>query len=139
MMAGYMCSGMAERRATFELFVRKMPPHRAYLVFAGMEQAIADLLNLAFSSEQIEAIRGFPSFANVDPKFFEQLAALRFKGDVWAVPEGTVVFPGETLVRVTAPLPQAQWIETFLLTSLGYPTLRSEEHTSELQSLRHLV
>ena len=51
------------------------------------------------------------------------LGSLRFEGDVWAVPEGTVVFPGETLLRVTAPLPQAQWVETFLLASLSYPTL----------------
>ena len=53
----------------------------------------------------------------------ETLASLRFEGDVWSVPEGTVVFPGETLVRVTAPLPQAQWVETHLLASLAYPTL----------------
>ena len=51
------------------------------------------------------------------------LGSLRFEGEIWAVPEGTIVFPGETLVRVTAPLPQAQWVETFLLASLSYPTL----------------
>ncbi len=100
-----------------------MPPHRAYLVFAGLEQAIGDLLNLAFSAEQIEGLRRFPSFAGIDQEFFARLAKLRFEGDVWAIPEGTVVFPGETLLRVTAPLPQAQWVETFLVTSLMYPTL----------------
>ncbi len=123
MIAGYLASGMAGRRATFELFVRRMPPHRAYLVFTGLEQAIGDLLTLAFSADQIEGIRRFPAFAHADPAFFTMLGSLRFEGEIWAVPEGTIVFPGETLLRVTAPLPQAQWVETFLLASLSYPTL----------------
>ena len=91
---------MAAKRATFELFVRKMPANRAYLVFAGLEQAIGDLLRLAFSPEQIEAIRRWPEFRPIDPAVMDALAAIRFEGDVWAVPEGTVVFPGETLLRV---------------------------------------
>ena len=66
MMAGYYSAGMASQRATFELFVRKMPDHRAYLVFAGLEQAIGDLLKLAFSPEQIESIRRWPEFRHVD-------------------------------------------------------------------------
>lgn len=123
MMAGYLASGMAEKRASFELFVRKLPPNRAYLVFAGLEQAIGDLLRLAFSPEQIEAMRRWPVFRGIDPTILEALARMRFEGDVWAVPEGTVVFPGETLVRVTGPLPQAQWVETYLVASLAYPTL----------------
>ena len=123
MMAGYLASGKAEKLATFELFVRRMPPHRAYLVFAGLEQAIGDLLTLAFSADQIDGIRHFPAFALADPAFFSMLGSLRFEGDIWAIPEGTIVFPGETLLRVTAPLPQAQWVETFLLASLSYPTL----------------
>lgn len=123
MMAGYYTTGMASQRATFELFVRKMPDHRAFMVFAGLEQAIGDLLALAFSSEQIDSIRCWPEFRHIDGKVMDTLASLRFEGDVWSVPEGTVVFPGETLVRVTAPLPQAQWVETHLLASLAYPTL----------------
>jgi len=123
MMAGYHASGMADRRATFELFVRKMPDHRAYLVFAGLEQAIGDLLRLAFSPEQIDAIRRWPMFSGLDRSVIEALASSRFEGDVWSVSEGTVVFPGETLVRVTAPLAQAQWVETHLLASLSYPTM----------------
>ncbi|APW61004.1 nicotinate phosphoribosyltransferase [Paludisphaera borealis] len=123
MMAGYHASGMAGEPATFEIFVRRMPPNRSYLVFAGLEQAVGDLMRLAFSAEQIEAIRAWPAFRERPASFFEMLRELRFKGDVWAAPEGTVVFPGETLVRVSAPLLQAQWVETFLLASLGYPTL----------------
>ena len=111
------------RRRRFELFVRKMPPGRAFLVFAGLEQAIGDLLALAFDPDQIAEIRQWPAFRGVAAEVMDKVAATRFEGDVYAVPEGTVVFPGETLLRVVAPLPQAQWVETHLLASLAYPTL----------------
>ncbi|OJW16379.1 MAG: nicotinate phosphoribosyltransferase [Planctomycetales bacterium 71-10] len=123
MMAGYLAEGMGSKSATFEVFVRRLPPDRSFLVFAGLEQAAHDLARLAFSNEQVEALRRWPAFKGMPPTFFEELRRFRFQGDVFAVPEGTVAFPGETLVRVTAPLPQAQWVETFLLASLGYPTL----------------
>jgi nicotinate phosphoribosyltransferase len=123
MMAGYHAAGMAGKEASFELFVRRLPKHRAYLVFGGLEQALGDLLDLAFSPDQVDEIRRFPAFAGTDPEFFTWLGSLRFQGDVWSVPEGTVVFPGEPLLRVRAPLPQAQWVETFLLASLSYTTL----------------
>ncbi|WP_165248667.1 nicotinate phosphoribosyltransferase [Paludisphaera soli] len=123
MLAGYLAEGMGSKSATFEIFVRRLPPDRSFLVFAGLEQAIGDLARLAFSSEQVEAMRRWPAFQGLPATFFETLRRFRFEGDVFAIPEGTVVFPGETLVRVTAPLPQAQWVETFLLASLGYPTL----------------
>lgn len=123
MMAGYAASGREAERATFEMFVRKLPKGRSYLVFAGLEQALGDLLRLRFSARQVDQLRALSAFAGVAPAFFESLRALRFKGDVWSVPEGTVVFPGEPLIRVEAALPQAQWLETLLLASMGYPTL----------------
>ncbi len=123
MMAGYLASGMDQRTATFEMFVRRIPKGRAYLVFAGLEQAAGDLLRLAFSTEQVETIRRWPMFERTAPAFFEWLGSFRFEGDLWAVPEGTVVFAGEPLLRVEAPLPQAQLVETLLLASIGYPTL----------------
>ncbi|WP_165067184.1 nicotinate phosphoribosyltransferase [Paludisphaera rhizosphaerae] len=123
MLAGYLAEGMGGQSATFEVFVRRFPPNRSFLVFAGLEQAIGDLSRLAFSNEQVEALRRWPAFQSQPATFFETLRRFRFEGDVFAVPEGTIVFPGETLVRVTAPLPQAQWVETFLLASLGYQTL----------------
>ncbi len=123
MMAGYIAIGRDRDRASFEMFVRRLPKNRAYLVFAGLEQAIGDLLRLRISGEQVEAIRRWPAFRAIAPSFFEALESFRFEGDVWSVPEGTVVFPGETLLRVEADLPQAQLVETFLLASLGYPTL----------------
>lgn len=123
MMAGYYRQGMENQRATFELFARKLPPGRSFLVFAGLEQAIGDLLNIKFSNGEIGSIRQLPAFAHIEESFFDYLGSIRFEGDVWAVPEGTVVFPGEPLIRVTAPLAQAQWVETLLLASVGYPTL----------------
>jgi nicotinate phosphoribosyltransferase len=123
MMAGYAASGMADRPAVFELFVRRLPPRRGYLLFAGLEQAIGDLLALRFSLAQVEYLREHPSFRHVDPAWFDSLRDFRFTGDVWSVPEGTIVFANEPLVRVEAPLAQAQWVETFLLASLSYPTL----------------
>jgi nicotinate phosphoribosyltransferase len=123
MMAGYHAGGMDGLSATFEVFVRRLPPNRSFLVFAGLEQAVGDLLRLGFSAEQVEALRAWPAFRDAPDSFIEMLLGLRFTGELWSVPEGTVVFPGETLVRVSAPLSQAQWIETFLLASLGYPTL----------------
>ncbi|MBX6311999.1 MAG: nicotinate phosphoribosyltransferase [Isosphaeraceae bacterium] len=123
MMAGYAAAGLAETPATFELFVRHLPPGRAFLVFAGLEQAVGDLLRLAFSEEQVEAIHALPIFARVDPALIGQFRTLRFTGDLWSVPEGTIVFPNEPIVRVEAPLIQAQWVETYLIAALNYPTL----------------
>lgn len=123
MMAGYMASGHSDTRATFEVFVRKLPRGRSFLVFAGLEQVVGDLLRLKFTEPQIDALRALPAFSRIEPGFFEALRTFRFRGDVWAVPEGTVVFAGEPLVRVEAALPEAQWLETLLLASIGYPTL----------------
>ena len=123
MMAGYAASGIDCAPATFELFVRKLPPGRSYLIFAGLEQAIGTLLDLRFSREQVNRLRTWPVFEAIDPGWFDSLVDFRFEGDVWAIPEGSVVFAGEPLLRVSAPLAQAQLVETILLSSLGYPTL----------------
>lgn len=136
MMAGYRASGLADVPATFELFVRRLPPGRAYLVFAGLEQALSDLLRLRFSAEQVAALRALPAFRAIEPEFFDWLQDLRFTGDVWAVPEGTVVFAGEPLLRIDAPLPQAQWIETFLVGSLNYPTLVASKAARIVEAAR---
>ena len=123
MMAGYAAAGIDQTPATFELFVRKLPPGRAYLVFAGLEQAIGTLLDLRFTEEQVEHLRRWPVFEGIDPSWFDALLDFRFEGDVWAIPEGSVVFAGEPLLRVSAPLAHGQLVETILLSSLGYPTL----------------
>ena len=123
MMAGYEASGMNDDHGVFEVFVRKLPKRRSYLVFAGLEQAIDAVLHLRFDEDQIAALKSWPVFGSVKPEWFDRLLNFRFEGDIWAVPEGTIVFEGEPLVRVEAALPQAQLVETLLLASLGYPTL----------------
>ena len=123
MMAGYHACGLDRTRATFELFVRRLPVGRSFLVFAGLEQVVADLIRLRFSREQADELRTWPVFAEIDPSWFDTLPDYRFRGNLWSVPEGTVVFAGEPLVRVEAALPETQWIETFLIASLSYPTL----------------
>lgn len=123
MMAGYRARGIAHERAVFELFVRRLPAGRSFLVWAGLDQALTDLLRLRFDATQIAGLKTLPAFRAVDGDFFDWLSQVRFTGDIWAMPEGSVAFPGETLLRVEAPLAEAQWVETFLLASLCYPTL----------------
>ncbi len=122
MMAAYRARDAAGD-AVFELFVRHLPPDRGYLVAAGLEQALAYLRALRFTKEQVAWLRGLPVFAHVDASFFEWLEGYRFRGDVDAILEGTVVFPNEPLVRVRAPIAEAQLVETYLLSTINYQTL----------------
>jgi len=122
MAAGYFQTRF-DARATFELFVRHLPPHRNYLVAAGLEQALDYLENVRFAPEEIDFLRRNEIFRNIKPEFFDYLAKFRFTGDVWAMPEGTLVFPGEPLMRVTAPIIEAQIMETYLLAMLSYQTM----------------
>ncbi len=122
MAAGYVQNGF-DSRASFELFVRKLPEHRNYLVAAGLEQALDFLKNLRFSETEISYLRELPLFRHLRPELFERLARFRFTGDVWALPEGTIFFPGEPLLRVTAPIVEAQLVETSLLAILHLQTL----------------
>jgi nicotinate phosphoribosyltransferase len=122
MAAGYV-QNRFDARATFELFVRHLPRNRNYLVAAGLAQALDFLENVRFSEEEISYIRSLPVFGHVDSAFFDYLGAFRFQGDVWALPEGTIFFPGEPVLRVTAPIADAQLVETSLLSILHFQTL----------------
>lgn len=122
MAAGYV-QNRFDARATFELFVRNLPQRRNYLVAAGLEQALDFLENVRFSSEDVSYLRGLPFFSNVHSDFFDYLSRFQFTGDVWALPEGTIFFPGEPLLRVTAPIAEAQLVETGLLSIFHFQTL----------------
>jgi len=122
MAAGYVQSGF-EARATFELFVRSLPEGRNYLVAAGLEQALEFLENVRFSGEEIAYVRNLPVFSNVASQFFDYLSSFRFTGDVCALPEGTIYFPGEPVLQVTAPIVQAQIVETSLLSILHFQSV----------------
>ena len=122
MAAGYLETHF-EARATFELFVRSLPPRRNFLVAAGLEQALEFLDTVRFGAADIAYLREHPAFARISANFFDYLAAFRFSGDVWALPEGTVCFPDEPLLRVTAPIAEAQILETALLATLSFQTM----------------
>jgi nicotinate phosphoribosyltransferase len=107
-------------RATFSLFVRRLPSTRGYLVAAGLKDALDRLLTLQFDDATRDYLR---SIGVVRTDFIESLAAFRFTGDVYAVQEGRVVFADEPLIEVTAPIIQAQLVETLLINALHFPTL----------------
>ena len=109
--------------ATFELFVRHLPSHRGFLLVAGLEEALDYLEAARFSPDDWEYLRGLPQLQGVPEDFFSYLARFRFTGDVRAVPEGTPVFAGEPILQVTAPLPEAQLAETYLLSVVNFATL----------------
>ena len=123
MTACYVGKGLAQKRASFELFVRQLPENFGYLIAMGLEQALDYLEKLRFSPAQLNALRRTGIFQQAPEEFWSLLAESGFTGDVWAVPEGTAVFANEPLLRVEAPLWQAQIVETFLLNTLNYQSL----------------
>jgi nicotinate phosphoribosyltransferase len=111
MAAAFFREGMRET-ATFSLFARRLPPTRAFIVVAGLEDALEYARGLHFTSDAIEYLRSLGRF---EPEFLEYLASLRFTGEIRAVPEGTVLFPDEPMLEVTAPVIEAQLLESALL------------------------
>ena len=110
-------------KASFELFVRSLPPERNYLIAAGLEQALDFLESVRFGSSDVDYLRKQPVFARVKDDFFDYLREFRFRGEVWALPEGTPVFGEEPLLRVTAPIIEGQIVETFLLSTITFQTM----------------
>jgi nicotinate phosphoribosyltransferase len=119
MIQAYLDHGKTET-SVFEFFMRKLPPRRGFLLAAGLEQALAFLEDLHFSAEEIDWLARDGRFGK---GLLEYLAGLRFTGDVHAMPEGTVFFADEPILRVTAPLPQAQLVETRLINILHFQSL----------------
>jgi nicotinate phosphoribosyltransferase len=118
MAATYQAEGI-EHEATFELFVRRLPAERRFLVAAGLDDALAGLDTLSFAPHELDYLAGLELFPS---GFVDRLADFRFTGEVWGVPEGELVFAGEPIVRVTAPLIEAQLVETFLLNAVASRT-----------------
>src|SRR5664279_4262674 len=123
MAAGYFDSGKAAEKATFEFTIRRLPANRNYLVVAGIYEVVDYLLNLNFGADEIAYLRELPQFAQVSPAFFEYLRDFRFTGDLFAVPEGTVLFAGEPALTIRAPIIEAQIPETYLLSTVTFQTL----------------
>jgi nicotinate phosphoribosyltransferase len=123
MAACYTGEGIEQRKASFELTVRRLPEGFGYLIAMGLAQALEYLAKFRFSPSQIAALQATGIFAQASDRFWSLLAEGRFTGDVWAVPEGTAVFANQPLLRVEAPLWQAQLVETYLLNTINYQTL----------------
>lgn len=120
MMGGYMRSGKMDQMAVFDLFFRRVPQDGGFCVAAGLQCAIEYIEGLRFEDDDVAYLRGLGMF---DEQFLAWLRDFRFSGDIVAMEEGTLVFPGEPLLRVTAPLPQAQLVETALLNQINFQTL----------------
>lgn len=110
--------------ATFELFIRKFPKNRNYLIFAGLEQTLQYLLNARFTEQTIEFLREKEVFKNIDSSFFDEyLPKFKFNVDVWAMKEGSFFFPNEPIMKVQGPIFHAQIAETYLLNVINFQTL----------------
>ena len=126
MACGYWRAGMHDHRAVFHLTFRSQPFGGGFSIAAGLEPVIAYLRRLRFSPDDLRFLAGVPGSDGAplfDRGFLDYLAKLEFTCDVDAVPEGSVVFPGEPLVRVRGPLLQAQIVETALLNTVNFQTL----------------
>ncbi|MCQ2385511.1 MAG: nicotinate phosphoribosyltransferase [Clostridia bacterium] len=117
---GYFRLGRGNEIAYFDVFFRSIPDNAGYAIFAGLEQIVSYIRNLRFTEEDIEMLRKKGQF---DEGFLEYLKTFRFTGDVYAMKEGTPIFPGEPVITVRAPAIEAQLVETFLLLSFNHQSL----------------
>jgi nicotinate phosphoribosyltransferase len=119
MVQAYWVEGMHDT-ATFSLFSRRLPEHRNFLLAAGLNEALALVEHLEFSADAIEYLQSQDVF---QPEFLKWLSDWKFRGDIWALPEGTPFFENEPLLEVSAPLPEAQLLESLLMNQVHLPTL----------------
>ena len=133
MMNGYLRYGKDKNRACFDLFYRRRGDVTAYAVAAGLEQVIEYVQNLRFTQEDIEYLR---SLAIFDDALLSYLSDFHFTGEILAVPEGTIVFPDEPILRVIAPIMEAQLLETALLNIINHQTLIATKAARVVQSAR---
>ena len=117
---GYFQTGLKDRICYFDVFFRQVPDGGGFAIAAGLEQVIRYIQDLHFDEDDLAYLRGKGVF---DEGFLEYLRDFRFTGDIWAVPEGTPIFPGEPILTVRAPAIQAQFIETFVLLTLNHQSL----------------
>ncbi len=121
MVAGYGVLGKTGEKGCFDLYYRTNPDDGAFCISAGLESVINYVNNLGFHPEDIDYLKSLGIFSKAAIDYLS--SGLKFTGDIWAVPEGTVVFPHEPLIRVSGPIPEAQILETTLLALVGHQTL----------------
>jgi len=117
---GYLENGMGDKIAYFDMFYRNVPDNGGFAIMAGLEQVIEYLKELKFDDQDIEYLRSKKIFSE---KFLEYLKNFKFACDVWAIPEGTPIFPGEPIITVRGPVIQAQFIETMILLTINHQSL----------------
>ena len=135
-MAAAYWSNQTTGMATFELYFRRLPPNRSYIIAAGLEQALHYICNLRFTEKQIEWLRNHKIFGHTDPGFFDYLASFRFSGEVWGVREGTVLFPLAPMLQIRAPLIEAQILETYLLSMINMQSMIATKASRIVQAAR---
>lgn len=123
MAAGYVAAGRHNDIGTFEFTLRRLPRNRDFVLVAGIHRAVDYLLNLSYTREEINYLRGLESFRHAPAGFWDYLADFRFTGDVFAVPEGTVLYEGQPVLNVRAPLIEGQIPETYLLSAITFESL----------------
>ena len=128
---GYFEKGMANRRAYFDMFYRRVPDGGGYAIMAGVEQLVEYFENLHFTDDDIAYLRGRGCFSDA---FLAYLKDFKFECDVWAVPEGTPIFPGEPIVTVAGPMIQAQFVETMILLTINHQTLIATKASRVVQA-----
>jgi len=117
---GFFCEGMGDKTAYFDMFFRTIPSDGGFAVMAGVEQLIDYFMNLKFTSEDIEYLRSKKIF---NEEYLKYLENFKFTCDVWAIPEGTPIFPQEPIVTVRGPVAQAQFLETMILLTVNHQSL----------------
>jgi nicotinate phosphoribosyltransferase len=123
MAAGYFAAGRQHDIGTFEFTIRRLPRNREFVLLAGLHRAVDYLLHLDFKAEEIAYLRSLENFRNAPLAFWDYLANFRFTGDVFAVPEGTVLYTGQPVMNIRAPLIEGQIPETYLLSAVTFETL----------------
>ncbi|MCR5263599.1 MAG: nicotinate phosphoribosyltransferase, partial [Clostridiales bacterium] len=117
---GYFNNGWSDKISYFDMFFRQIPDKGGFAIMCGLEQVIDYISRLEFTADDIDFLRSKKIFSD---SFLEYLRSFRFTGDIWAVPEGTPIFPGEPILTVRAPSVQAQFVETFILLAINHQSL----------------
>ena len=132
---GYLAEGLDKRITYFDIFYRSIPDNGGYAIAAGLEQIVDYVQNLRFTREDIDYLAGRGLFK---PEFLDYLRDFRFTGDIWAVPEGMPIFPGEPVITVRAPAIQAQLLETYMLLEFNHQSLIATKANRICLSLIHI-
>jgi nicotinate phosphoribosyltransferase len=140
MAASYYSSPYHRERKTvgiFEMFIRKLPKNRSFIIVAGVEQVIQYVMNLRYDDEQITYLQSLEVFKDVDKEFFDYLRGFKFSGSLCSVPEGTVLFPNEPIMRIEAPIIEAQLLETYILSIINFQSLIATKAARIVSSASH--